>query len=472
MGPGWRRRSAWNGPWRDRGRLFEDDGARTRLVGETCFGTVVAMSPGTAPMRRGKGVTVMVNVNNSTAQNPMMDALSRLTGSVFGEAGRAASELGQHAVTDINSIGTAMETGGFLGGVMQAFDKLSLGNAAGKLLDAATGPGKLSPQVKEGVAAAVNLYVGNPIGLKDLFDMATAPAQPGVRPAPANSVPPPNVDQLRGGQPPSAPDRADHTGRSGYADSPAPPRSRTEITIVVNETAMPLNDFLGALETLRNDPTIKANAPEIYAVLNDPNATLQDIGMVISADALRRCPDVLPKVIDRFPGEIGNADDVSFRVINDRVAVDPTQPAEAAAPTAPVQAPGTGQGDFSNFMQQAMGIFGQLAGPLGMGMQMLGGLLSNPLVANFIAPLLVQGLNFLVPGLGVALAPVLPVLLPLAGQALSAGGGMLAGSAPGAGGAPAGGSPDALGGLLNTVVGAFAGGGAPALPIGAIGLAG
>jgi hypothetical protein len=402
-------------------------------------------------------VMVNVNNNNSSAQNPMMDALSRLTGSVFGEAGRATAELGQHAVTDINSIGTAFETGGFLGGVLQAFDKLSIGNASAQLLDAATGPGSLPPQLKEGVAAAVNVVTNNPIFLKDLFDMATAPARPGVRPSAPNGVPPPNVDQLRGGQPPSAPDRGDRTDRSGYADSPAPPRSRTEITVVVNETAMPLGDFLGALETLRNDPTIKANAPEIYAVLNDPNATLQEIGMVISADALRRCPDVLPKVIDRFPGEIGNAGDVA--------------PTEAAAPTAPVQAPGTGQGDFSNFMQQAMGIFGQLAGPLGMGMQLLGGLLSNPLVANFIAPLLVQGLNFLVPGLGLALAPVLPVLLPLAGQALSAGGGMLAGTA-GAGGAPAGGPPDALGGLLNTVVGAFAGGGAPALPIGAFGLAG
>lgn len=411
----------------------------------------------------------MVNVNNSSAQNPMMDALSRLTGSVFGEAGRATAELQQHAVTDINSIGTAIETGGFLGGVLQAFDKLSLGNASAHLLDAATGPGSLPPQLKEGVAAAVNVVTSNPIFLKDLFDMATAPARPGVRPSAPNGVPPPNVDQLRGGQPPSAPDRGDRTGRSGYAESPALPRSRTEITVVVNETAMPLGDFLGALETLRNDPTIKANAPEIYAVLNDPNATLQDIGMVISADALRRCPDVLPKVIDRFPGEIGNADDVSFRVINDRVAVDPT---ETAAPAAPIEAPGTGQGDFSNFMQQAMGIFGQLAGPLGMGMQLLGGLLSNPLVADFIAPLLVQGLNVLVPGLGLALAPVLPVLLPIAGQALSAGGGMLAGSAPGAGGAPAGGPPDALGGILSTVVGAFAGGGAPALPIGAIGLAG
>ena len=397
-----------------------------------------------------------MNVNNNKSQNPIFDALSRLTGSVAAEAGRATGELRQHQADDIKSIGTALETGGFLGGVLQAFDKLSLGNAAGNLLDAATGPGQLSPQVKEGVAAAVNVFVGNPVALKDLFDMATAPAQPGVRPPPANSVPPPNVDQLRGSQPPAAPSRGTTEARTGYADSPAPPRSRQEITIVVNETAMPLADFLGALETLRNDPTIKAKAPDIYAVLNDPNATLQDIGMVLSAEALRSNPDIL--------------NDPALAPI--RAEVQQRIDSGVAAPTDTAPTAATGQGDFSNFMQQAMGIFGQLAGPLGMGMQLLGGLLSNPIVANFIAPALVQGLNFLVPGLGLALGPMLPMLLPLAGQALSAGGGMLAGGAPGAGSAPGGGSPDALGGILNTVVGAFAGGGGPALPLGAIGLAG
>jgi hypothetical protein len=88
-----------------------------------------------------------------------------------------------------------------------------------------------------------------------------------------------------------------------------------------------------------------------------------------------------------------------------------------------------------------------------MGMQVLGGILSNPLVANFIAPLLVQALN-LVPGLGVALAPILPFALPIAGQLLSAGGSMLAGGGVG------GMTPDALGGALGALGGAF-GGAAP-----------
>jgi hypothetical protein len=86
-----------------------------------------------------------------------------------------------------------------------------------------------------------------------------------------------------------------------------------------------------------------------------------------------------------------------------------------------------------------------------MGMQFLGGLLSNPLFSNVIAPLLTQALNLVVPGLGAALAPLLPTLLPMAGQLLSGGGAMLAG-----GGSAGGLSIDGLGSLLSTVSGAFA----------------
>lgn len=386
----------------------------------------------------------MANVNNNP-RTPF-DALGKLMGSVVAEGQRATGELAQQAVADIDSIGRAVETGGFLGGLVQFMDKNSIGNHAVNLLDAATGPGSLPPQLREGVAAAVNYATGNPIFLKDLFDLATAPSQPGVRPAPANGVPPPDVHQLRGGQPPQAPG---DSGRTGYADSPAPPRSRQEITVVVNDTAVPLQDLLGALKMLRDDPRLKTEAPELYAVLHDDTATLEDVSLTVVADALRRNPEVL--------------DTPEVRAVRDELEAAPPPPASAA----------TGDGDFSQFGQQAMGILGQVAGPLGMGMQLLGGLLGNPMVANFLAPLLVQGLNFVVPGLGAALAPILPVALPIVGQLLGAGGSMLAGGgAPGVGGAPGGQSPDAFAGLLNTVVGAFAGGGAPALPIGAAGLAG
>jgi hypothetical protein len=386
----------------------------------------------------------MANVSN-TPRTPF-DALGKLMGTLGAEGGRALGELSHQAVADIDSIGRAVETGGFLGGLVQFMDKNSIGNHAVNLLDAATGPGSLPPQLREGVAAAVNYATGNPIFLKDLFDLATAPSQPGVRPSPPNGVPPPDVDQLRGGQPPRAPG---DSGRTGYADSPAPPRSRQEITVVVNDTAVPLQDLLGALRQLRDDPRLKAEAPELYAVLHDDTATLEDVSLTVVADALRRNPEVL--------------DTPEVRAVRDELEAAPSAPPTAA----------TGDGDFSQFGQQAMGILGQVAGPLGMGMQLLGGLLGNPMVANFIAPLLVQGLNLLVPGLGVALAPILPVALPIVGQLLGAGGSMLAGGgAPGVGSAPGGQSPDALAGLLQTVVGAFAGGGAPALPIGAAGLAG
>lgn len=383
----------------------------------------------------------MSNISNNP-RNPF-DALGKLLGTMGAEGGRAMGELSQQAVADIDSVGRAIETGGFLGGLVQFMDKRSFGNHAVNLLDAATGPGSLPPQLREGVSAAVNYFTGNPIFLKDLFDLATAPAQPGVRPSPEDGAPPPDVNQLRGGRPPSAPG---DSNRSGYADSPAPPRSRQEITVVVNDTAVPLKDLLGALEQLRGDPRLKTVAPELYAVLHDDTATLEDVSLTVVADALRRNPEVL--------------DAPEVRAAREELEARPTPPAAAS----------TGSGDFSQFGQQAMGILGQVAGPLGMGMQFLGGLLSNPMVANFIAPLLVQAINFVIPGAGAVIGPMMPFILPIAGQALSAGGSMLAGG--GAAGAPGGQSSDAFAGVLNTVVGAFAGGGVPTLPIGAAGLAG
>jgi hypothetical protein len=49
-------------------------------------------------------------------------------------------------------------------------------------------------------------------------------------------------------------------------------------------------------------------------------------------------------------------------------------------------------------------------------------------VAEVLAPLLVQALNLVVPGLGLALAPVLPVAFPIAGR-------LMAGAGQGGGGA-------------------------------------
>ena len=118
----------------------------------------------------------MSNVNNNP-RTPF-DALGKLMGTLGAEGRRATGELTQQAVADIDSIGRAVETGGFLGGLVQFMDKNSVGNHAVNLLDAATGPGSLPPQLREGVAAALNYATGNPIALKDLFDLATAPSQP------------------------------------------------------------------------------------------------------------------------------------------------------------------------------------------------------------------------------------------------------------------------------------------------------
>ncbi len=410
----------------------------------------------------------MSSVSNNKPQNPL-DAFVNLLGKAGQEAGRAVGELGQHAVEDINSVGSAFETGGIIGGVLQMYDKMSVGNAAAHVVDAATGKDTLPPAFKEGIAAAVNIFAGNPIALKDLYDMATSPATPGTPPAPPSSVPPPDVELARGGRPPQAPPRSGRENRSGYNDSPAPPRSRHEVAVDMGNTSRTYGDVIKHYDDLKKFPDLKTKNPAIYDAVNNPERSINDINCVIVGEGLRLNPDVLADLIKKYPElvETPATTDIS---LDPKEFENRTPPAEPVAPP-PTTPPG---GDF---MQGIMGMFGQLAGPLGMGMQLVGGLLSNPLVANFVAPLLVQGLNFLVPGLGVALAPILPIALPMVGQLLSGAGGMMAGGAPGAdigaGGAPGGLSPDLLGGVFQGLIGAFGGGaGAPALPIGAAGIAG
>ena len=438
------------------------------------------------------------NVNNNASP---MDALKNLFGSVNNEAKRAVGEVIQHKVDDVGTIGTAIETGGFLAGFVQAADVFSPGRNVANVLDAATGPGAMDPATKEGISAITNWVAGGPIGgllaVKDLMDMATAPTTPGVAPAPANSVPGPDVGQLRGEAPAesSRGPRSPADGRSGYSDAPGPRRSREDIQVVAHDCKERFDTMTVSIDDLRNNPDVKARYPLLADALEDPNASLQDISMLTSAYALRDNPEVFADVVGRYrAGEFGDpvSDDGEPRFTipsNERgpaPVTNATGPAPAAgvddvgAPTPPAPAaPSTGAGDFSDFANQAMGMLGQLAGPLGMGMQFVGGLLANPLVSSFLAPLLVQGLNLIAPGLGVAIAPILPVALPIVGSLLSGAGGMIAGQAGGApGGLPgAAGQPGAapgaaslgdLGGLINGAVGLFGavGGGAPALPVG------
>ena len=377
----------------------------------------------------------MSSVNSKN--NSPMDALRGLMGSVVGEGNRAVGELRQHSLDDIASIGKSIESGGFLGGIVQALDVFSLGNMVSNVADAATGPGQLPPQIKEMISGAVNIASGNPIWLKDLFDLATSPAQPGVPPSAPNSVPPPDVDQLRGGGP-HAPGDSD---RSGYTDSPAPPRSRTDIHVCTEQAAMPMQELLAAMEYLRDSPECAARFPGIHAALNDDNMSMAEQNTVIIATVLREHPEVLDAL-----GDIEGAKEARATIPRGEI------------PAAPETPPSTST--ESNAGPQLQGLLG---GALGF----IGGLLSNPMVQGLLVPVL-TGLLAAIPPLQV-LIPFLPVILPIAGQLLSGVGGALSSSAGGAGGAP-GGAPgglggDAFGGMLNSLVGGF--GGALGLPSGA-----
>jgi hypothetical protein len=364
----------------------------------------------------------MSSVSNNNNGTPF-DAFAKLIGSVKQEAGRAVGELVDHKIEDINSIGKAVETGGFVGGFFQFLDVSSLGHNVAHVADAATGPGAMSPQMKEGISAFTNFVSGNPLVYKDILDMATAPTQPGVAPSGPNAVPAPNVEQLRG-EGPRAPGS---DGRTGYTDSPAPPRSSRDVAVSTDQAAIPLKDMLAAMDMLKNSPECAERFPGIYAALNNDNYSVSDQHAVVVATLIQQHPELL----DGIEG----ADEARATIPKGEV------------PTAPAS---TGSGDFSQAGQQLQGL-------LGGAMSMIGGLLSNPMVQGLLMPAL-GALCAAVPPLQV-LIPFLPMIVPLAGQALSAAGGMVSGGgAPGLGG-------DALGGMLSSVMGAF--GGAGALPAGA-----
>ena len=393
----------------------------------------------------------MSNVSNKS-QSPL-EALGRLLGATTNENARIGGAMQSQHAEDIDSVTKGIETGGFIGGALQFLDVISLGNVASNVAGALV-PGGLSPQMKETISAAVNAGTGNPMFLKDLADMATAPAQPGVPPSAPNSVPGPDVEQLRG-EPPHAPGANE---RTGYTDSPAPPRGQREIHICTEEAAMPFTEMLAAMEFLKNSPECAERFPDIHAALNNDNYSIAEQSSVIVGSLLRDHPELL----DGIPGaEEARASIPRGEVPSSSTTAPaaPTAPTEATAPAAPPTA-STGQGDFSQAGPQLQGMLG---GALGF----IGGLLSNPMVQGLLMPAL-GALCAAVPPLQV-LIPFLPMIIPMAGQLLSGAGGALSGGAGGAGAgggaAPGGLGGDAFGGMLSSLLGGF---GAPAgLPAGA-----
>ena len=385
----------------------------------------------------------MSNVSNKN-QSPL-EALGRLLGATSNESARVGGSLQSQQTEDIDSVTKGVETGGFLGGALQFLDVISPGNIASNIAGALV-PGGLSPQMKETISAAVNAGTGNPMFLKDLADMATAPAQPGVPPSAPNSVPGPDVEQLRG-EPPHAPGGSE---RTGYTDSPAPPRAHRDIQVCTEEATMPMKDMLAAMDFLKNSPECAARFPDIHSALNNDYYSVAEQSAVIVCSLLRDHPEML----DGVPGAEEARAAIPRSEIPSTPAV-PTTPTETTAPAAPPIG-STGQGDFSQAGPQLQDMLG---GALGF----IGGLLSNPMVQGLLIPAL-SALCLAVPPLQV-LIPFLPMIIPMAGQLLSGAGSALSGGAGAGGGAAPGGlGGDALGGMLNGLLGAF---GAPAgLPAG------
>ncbi len=109
--------------------------------------------------------------------------LANLWNTVVKETGRAAGEAGKLMSESINDIGKATESGGAVGGVLQAFEEISPGNFAAGAVDVLTGPGQLNPQLAAGIRGAVNFatslvpgvgVMAAPLQLQALKDAATA----------------------------------------------------------------------------------------------------------------------------------------------------------------------------------------------------------------------------------------------------------------------------------------------------------
>jgi hypothetical protein len=138
----------------------------------------------------------MSSVKNT---NDVGAAIGNLWNSVAREGQRALDEANKLVTESINDIGKAIESGGFVGAAMQAFEELSPGNFAAGTVDVLTGPGQLNPQLAAGIRGAVNFAVGTlvpgaalPLQVSALVDaarafglMGGAPMTPGAGHSPA-----------------------------------------------------------------------------------------------------------------------------------------------------------------------------------------------------------------------------------------------------------------------------------------------
>lgn len=331
---------------------------------------------------------------------------------------------------DLDSIATAIDKGGFLGGAVQTVDVFSVGHQTANLLENFRVIGS-DPAVKEGVSGAVNLLSGNHLlALKDAADLIGALGASGASSA-SSAAPAPAPSQSA-----PSPSQAPATGQ-GY-----PVRGGSGGNVVENQRAClgELQKLQGAFEDLRLQyrEWKKAN-PDVA----EPTDGCHTMGEIIEGDfsaheksvrlvamIIREHPEILEEAGVVPPGE-GRASIPANEV-----------PGQEPAP----QAPAAG-GDFLSMLGQTFGPLMQMLGPVA---QVLGGVLASPIGIG-----LLEAACAAIPGAQVLL-PFIPFIAPAAGMLLSGAGTMMSGGAtPGSpGGAPGQAAP---GFDLNALIGGISG---------------
>lgn len=346
--------------------------------------------------------------------NAVSNGIEKVGRSATREVERALDESVTHIEEDFDSIAKAIDDGGLVGGAVQAVDVFSPGHQIANSLDAWNVIPE-DPALKELVSAGGNLATGGPwslLALKDLADSIGAikgsPQTPA--PAPSQGAPPPRDAAPSGEGYPTC----DHGTGNVHGSQAATLRELGEVLTALRQMRSAREDY----RCQNPDAPVPTDGQyTIDEILNHPTMSTGEVCCRVVAVILHEHPEALEEV-GRCTGTTPPA-----------APTDTQGTPEASAPNSNTEA---GQAVF--------GIFGQVA-------SFLGPLLGNPLVG--------MGLGALLAATPLApIAPFLPVILPLAGSALT----MLGGAAtqvsqgqdptlaPGSG--P---SPDMLGGLLQAI---------------------
>jgi hypothetical protein len=346
------------------------------------------------------------------------DAFQKGAGKVAKHAEREIDRALRKQVTqidnDFDSIAGAIDKGGLLAGAIQVADVFSPGHQVANGLEAWRLLPSNDTRTKELVSAGVNLGFAPVTGLPGFLiaakDVADALAATEVKPNTTAAA-------AHGAERPRA------TGASdGYAG-----RDVKHSGACVHESqAMSLHqmgELLAAIRQMRED--------RASWVAEHPNASTPTDGCYSIDEILNNDHMSTGEVCVRIVGCIVHEHPECVAEIGDATGTAPPQ-AERRRQPAP-SAPGADANPLA-------GIFGFL-GPMA---SFLGPLLGNPIVGTLLMPLLAA--TPLAP-----IAPFLPLILPIAGSALSMAGGAMTQIGSG-GGMPGGGpTPDFLGQLLQAV---------------------